>query len=528
MRAAVGSGPVEAVSEPDRSPATVGWRRPAWTLAALGVLVAVSAVVRLEGLRLPLWSDEGISLGIASHPVVDIPAVLRHDGSPPLYYVLLHGWMRWWGSSAASVRTLSLLVALAGVPIAFGVARSLFGRRAGWMAAVLAATSAYLGEHGSEARMYALVAVLGLVAAGALAQAFAFRRRRWLPLFVVSTALLVYTHTWGVFFVVGAAAAVIRCAVAARDRRRAWLDAALALAAVAALVSPWVPILVDQAAHTGAPWSRRPAAGAMGVALVSVLGGAWTALVALAALAPIARAVRREPRAPGHVAVTALALLVGAALAASWLASQVEPAWSARYFGILLGPLVVLVALGLARAGRAGVAGAVAMAVLGVAVTGNPLPKGNVEQVAAQLAGVVGPGDVVLSTQMEQVPLLHVELGPDLRYAVPDGEVGDPRVADWREAFERSQAAQPAAVLAPLVDDLRPGGHVVVVCPAPSTTPDDLRWYRLMDLHCDTARDALSRRRDLAPVLGPIPAPAAQAQPGVSVVAVVYERIGPR
>ena len=36
------------------------------------------------------WIDEGLSVGIASHPLVDIPGVLRQDGSPPLYYLLLN------------------------------------------------------------------------------------------------------------------------------------------------------------------------------------------------------------------------------------------------------------------------------------------------------------------------------------------------------------------------------------------------------------------------------------------------------
>ena len=526
MRAAVGSEPAEATTEPERPAATGGRRREASTLAGLAILVAASALLRLEGQGFPLWSDEGISIGIASHPVAEIPSVLRHDGSPPLYYVMLHRWMRWWGSSAPALRSLSLLVALAAVPLAYGVARSLFGRRAGWVAAVLAATSTYLTLYSREARMYTLVAVLSLVAAGALGHVFAFGRRPWLPVFVAATALLVYTHNWGVFFVVGAAAAAGWCLLVAGDgRRRRAIDAAVALGAVALLVSPWLPTLVDQAAHTGAPWSRRPAAGAVVVALGSVLGGAAVSLVATAALAPLGRAVWREPRSGEHLAATALAVVAGTTLLVAWVASQFEPAWSGRYAGVVLGPVLVLVALALARGGRAGVVGVVAVAVLAVAPVGRAVPKGNVEEVAGRLAGLVRPGDVVMSTQMEQVPLLHHELGPGLRYADPSGVVDDPRVADWRDAFPRLRAAQPAAVLAPLVDDLAPGGHVVVVCPRPSATPDDLLWYRLMDLHCDRVHDALRRRPDLTRVLGPHPARTSTDR-SVSVVAVVYERAG--
>ena len=43
--------------------------------------------------------DEGSPSGIASHPSGDIPGVLEQDGSPPLYYMLLHVWMDVFGRS---------------------------------------------------------------------------------------------------------------------------------------------------------------------------------------------------------------------------------------------------------------------------------------------------------------------------------------------------------------------------------------------------------------------------------------------
>ena len=42
----------------------------------------------------------------------DIPLALREDGSPPLYYMLLHFWLDLAGSSEQGVRALSLLFGL--------------------------------------------------------------------------------------------------------------------------------------------------------------------------------------------------------------------------------------------------------------------------------------------------------------------------------------------------------------------------------------------------------------------------------
>src|SRR5436190_690131 len=66
---------------------------PAAAAALLVVLVAWSLVLRTRAIGGSYWIDEGIAVGIASHPLGQIPGLLQQDGSPPLYYVLLHGWM---------------------------------------------------------------------------------------------------------------------------------------------------------------------------------------------------------------------------------------------------------------------------------------------------------------------------------------------------------------------------------------------------------------------------------------------------
>src|SRR5436190_18198994 len=128
--------------------------------AGLGLLCAVSLVLRSRELGIGFWIDEGLSVGISDRPLSDIPSALRQDGSPPVYYTLLHFWIRLLGHGEAQVRGLSLLCALAIIPLAWWGARALFGSRAAWMAAVLAALDPFLTQYAQEARMYALVALL--------------------------------------------------------------------------------------------------------------------------------------------------------------------------------------------------------------------------------------------------------------------------------------------------------------------------------------------------------------------------------
>ncbi len=518
--------------------ATVSSIRPVEVVLLVSLVVA-SALVRLGGRGFSLWVDEGVSLGVATRPLLEIPSVLAQDGSPPLYYLLLHGWIQIFGASAGAVRALSLVFALVGVPVAFWAGRSLLSARAGWMAAVLVATVPYLSVHSREARMYSLLVLLGLVAVAAFLGAMVLGRRRWLPAFVLSLAAVLYTHHWGLFLALGLAGGALWCVAGASGsrRRRLALDATAAFGAVVVLYAPWVPSLLGQVGQTGAPWSRRPdPAGAL-AAVGSVLGGPWVvvvlAVVLVAALVVGGRSGDRVGSDDAGVAGV-LALVGVTTLVTSWLSSQVAPAWSARYFGTYLPVMVLLGALGLARSGRLGVAGLGLLVVLWTVplpfvadgrTPAAPVPKSNVETLAAGLTEVLRPGDVVLSTQIEQVPLLAHYLGTGLRYADPTGTVADPTVADWRHALERMRTADPVAVLDPLVAGLEAGGHVVVACPRLFTDEDDLLWYRLMDRHCASATRALEADRRVVRTQGPVPGPDVR-QVGASVAVTVYERVG--
>ena len=231
---------------------------PAAGAAALLALLALSAFLRTRALDASLWIDEGISAGIASHPAAEIPGLLRQDGSPPLYYLLLHAWTEIAGTSEAALRAPSLLFALLTVPAALWAGRSLFGKEAGWICAAVAAVLPFLTLYAQEARMYALVGLLSVLATGAFAHAFAFGRRRYMPVLAALLALLLYTHYWALFLALGllAALAVLTAGAASGARRRLIVDGALAFGLAGLAFAPWLPTLAFQLEHTGAPWSN--------------------------------------------------------------------------------------------------------------------------------------------------------------------------------------------------------------------------------------------------------------------------------
>ena len=99
---------------------------PMPTRVALGALVLLlsAAVILRFVTRSHLWLDEALSVNIARLPFGRLRAALRQDGSPPLYYLLLHGWIRVFGTTDVAVRALSGVIAVLTLPVAW-----LCGRR---------------------------------------------------------------------------------------------------------------------------------------------------------------------------------------------------------------------------------------------------------------------------------------------------------------------------------------------------------------------------------------------------------------
>lgn len=77
-----------------------------------------------------MWLDEALTVNIARAPLGQIPALLRHDGAPLLYYFLLHFWMKAFGASNIGARSLAGVIGVLNLPLAW-VAGHRIGSRAG-------------------------------------------------------------------------------------------------------------------------------------------------------------------------------------------------------------------------------------------------------------------------------------------------------------------------------------------------------------------------------------------------------------
>src|SRR5579875_442618 len=142
-------------------------RQPLWLRAAatLVVLVLISLLLRTVEIGGTLWWAEAGAIGISTESIGGVLHACYVGGAAPLYYVLLHFWTTTIGDTPGAARDLSLLFALLCIPVGGWAGWSLGGERGGFYGAILFAFSSMLTEYGQQAQPYALLMLLGLLAA---------------------------------------------------------------------------------------------------------------------------------------------------------------------------------------------------------------------------------------------------------------------------------------------------------------------------------------------------------------------------
>jgi mannosyltransferase len=228
-------------------------------------------------------------------------------------------------------------------------------------------------------------------------------------------------------------------------------------------------------------------------------------------------------RGPKARAVLALLTMGAVALALAWLSSQISPAWANRYLTVLFGPLLLLGAAGLSRAGGLGIAVMVVLAVLWAHPRTHALErKSNAHTAAVQVRDLLKAGDLVVAVHPEQGPVMHLYLPPGLRWANAMGPVADPRIMDWRDALDRLKAAKPKATAAGLIRSLKRNQQLLLVEPIIRSANWGAPWTSLVRTRAGQWQRVLDRDRRISRVLA---APHLNGRRPKGVRLVLYQRL---
>jgi hypothetical protein len=241
-------------------------------LTALTILAAfLLAVSRLNSES--LWYDEACSLWVVQPPrLSETLARLDQDVHPPLYFLLLDGWVALAGESAYAARMLSTAFALLGLCATYALGKRLFDRWTALMAVILLGTAGLFVYYAREARMYSLMLCMGALSMWACLNWLRHPTRGRSMLYGASLAALLYTHTYLAFLALTQALYVLL--LRPRQLMRWLAVVALALA----LFVLWIPGLLRQA-HThfdGTPAPALPTSWWTVAFVSSILtGGVW-------------------------------------------------------------------------------------------------------------------------------------------------------------------------------------------------------------------------------------------------------------
>ena len=216
----------------------------------LWCILLLAAGVRFYGFTASaIWCDEGSSLMLSGYPLSGIWFHAAHDVHPPLYFMLLHGWIALFGDSLVSIRSLSVLPGIATVFLGIWLVWLVASQRAALLAGLLLALLPTAVRYSQEVRMYSLMGLWLIAATIALVYwVKAPRKSRYPVLYTVLMAAAFYTHYFSAFCVM---AHWLYLLLSGRStgwliRRPAWW---LANIAIVLLFLPWLPGLMDLLQH---------------------------------------------------------------------------------------------------------------------------------------------------------------------------------------------------------------------------------------------------------------------------------------
>jgi mannosyltransferase len=228
---------------PARSTLSAGVSRRAWGwAAAVGALTVVALLVRLPQFSSSLFGDEvGAYWVVNGHGLGRLIYLLSGhspEANPPLWFISAWWAEKLFGNSAQSLKLVSLLAGTATVPALYALGRMTISRGAGAVAAVGWTLSPFAIYYSTEARPYALLALLAVLSTLCLLRAIAVDRARWWALYAICSCAAIYTHFTAIFILVAQFLWAFVLAPEARARL------VLANVAAAAVFLPWLPNLI--------------------------------------------------------------------------------------------------------------------------------------------------------------------------------------------------------------------------------------------------------------------------------------------
>lgn len=195
-----------------------------------------------------IWRDEAFSILAAERPLASILGKLTFE--PPVYYILLHFWIKLFGESEIAARSLSLVGFTLATAVVVVWAEKLFKKHwLSWFLPLFFFLNPMLIYYAFEVRTY------GWYIFWAVLSMYAYLSNRWI-LYAAAGILGFYTHTYFgvVLFVEALHWALINRQKFFKIRKFVNEPMVLSTAAIAIAIAPWLMRIVATTAKLKDSW----------------------------------------------------------------------------------------------------------------------------------------------------------------------------------------------------------------------------------------------------------------------------------
>ena len=163
------------------------------------ILTIIAFVIRLVAMNNigELAYDEIASWYFASKKSVfdTVLSLIREDVNMPLYFVILHFWIKLFGDSEKSMHLCSLIATIPLIPLSFYLMKSLFNKTSAYFASVLFALNTFCIYYSMEVNFFALVILLSLLVSFAFVKMLEKFEKKYVIAFTILHTLLFYTFS---------------------------------------------------------------------------------------------------------------------------------------------------------------------------------------------------------------------------------------------------------------------------------------------------------------------------------------------
>jgi uncharacterized membrane protein len=172
-----------------------------WEILILALIIIIAAIIRLVALFNfgTFCFDDMFSIHFSQMDLGEMLYYLKDEVHPPLYYIILHFWLKIFPANEISSRLPALIFSLTSIPLLYYLVKKLLNKWIAILSCLFFTFSYFQIFCATQVRMYSLLEMLGISSLLLFWLIFIEHKKKLSWLFLAVNLLMVFTHLGSVF-----------------------------------------------------------------------------------------------------------------------------------------------------------------------------------------------------------------------------------------------------------------------------------------------------------------------------------------